>query len=164
MSYIFGLLEMICEKSAKPFAKNLILSKTGCSSYARKELLSSSQQPCNDSEEEGHIDPSFGMRLLREATEDIERSLSLATDVDVVEMKLFSSFNMRRNSLLLLNGPVSPTQWENEKLHLAHYEKQRALPSSKAKSTRDCYVVEASRRSNQNRRGTAYWTIRRNHR
>ena len=34
--------------------------------------------------EEGHIDPSFGMRLLREATEDIERSLSLATDVDVV--------------------------------------------------------------------------------
>ena len=35
--------------------------------------------------EEGHIDPSFGMRLLREAAEDIERSLSLATDVDVVK-------------------------------------------------------------------------------
>ena len=34
--------------------------------------------------EEGHIDPSFGMRLLKEAVEDIERSLSLATDVDVV--------------------------------------------------------------------------------
>lgn len=34
--------------------------------------------------EEGHIDPDFGMRLLREAAEDIERSLSLATDVDVV--------------------------------------------------------------------------------
>ena len=34
--------------------------------------------------EEGHIDPSFGMRLLREAEEDIVRSLSLATDVDVV--------------------------------------------------------------------------------
>ena len=34
--------------------------------------------------EEGHIDPSFGIRLLREASEDIERSLSLATDVDVV--------------------------------------------------------------------------------
>ncbi len=34
--------------------------------------------------EEGHIDPSFGMRLLNEATEDINRSLSLATDVDVV--------------------------------------------------------------------------------
>ncbi|MAR46994.1 MAG: hypothetical protein CMA41_04235 [Euryarchaeota archaeon] len=34
--------------------------------------------------EEGHIDPSFGMRLLLEAAEDIERSLSLATDVDVV--------------------------------------------------------------------------------
>ena len=34
--------------------------------------------------EEGHIDPVFGMRLLLEAGEDIERSLSLATDVDVV--------------------------------------------------------------------------------
>ncbi|MEC7180272.1 MAG: hypothetical protein VXW36_02685 [Candidatus Thermoplasmatota archaeon] len=34
--------------------------------------------------EDGHIDPAFGMRLLREAAEDIERSLSLATDVDVV--------------------------------------------------------------------------------
>ena len=34
--------------------------------------------------EEGHIDPTFGMRLLKEAAEDIERSLSLATDVDVV--------------------------------------------------------------------------------
>ncbi|MEC7112580.1 MAG: hypothetical protein VXW72_03505, partial [Candidatus Thermoplasmatota archaeon] len=34
--------------------------------------------------EEGHIDPAFGMRLLREASDDIERSLSLATDVDVV--------------------------------------------------------------------------------
>ena len=33
--------------------------------------------------EEGHIDPAFGMRLLREAAEDIERSLSLATDVDL---------------------------------------------------------------------------------
>ena len=34
--------------------------------------------------EEGHIDPAFGMRLVKEAAEDIERSLSLATDVDVV--------------------------------------------------------------------------------
>ena len=34
--------------------------------------------------EEGHIDPAFGMRLLAEADEDIERSLSLAGDVDVV--------------------------------------------------------------------------------
>ncbi len=34
--------------------------------------------------EEGHIDPAFGIRLLREAAEDIDRSLSLATDVDVV--------------------------------------------------------------------------------
>ncbi len=34
--------------------------------------------------EEGHIDPEIGMRLLDSAEEDIERSLSLADDVDVV--------------------------------------------------------------------------------
>ena len=75
--------------------------------------------------EEGHIDPSF-VRLLREATEDIEiHHCPLPRMLMLSEMQPSSSFNMRRNSLLLLNGPVSPTQWENEKLHLAHYEKQR---------------------------------------
>ena len=34
--------------------------------------------------EEGHIDPEIGMRLLDSAEEDIERSLSLADDVDAV--------------------------------------------------------------------------------
>ena len=34
--------------------------------------------------EEGHVDPELGMRLLDSAEEDIERSLSLADDVEVV--------------------------------------------------------------------------------
>jgi len=34
--------------------------------------------------EEGHVDPELGMRLLDNAEEDIERSLSLADDVEVV--------------------------------------------------------------------------------
>jgi len=34
--------------------------------------------------EEGHVDPELGMRLLDDAEEDIERSLSLAGDVQVV--------------------------------------------------------------------------------
>ncbi|HJM54944.1 MAG TPA: hypothetical protein QGI72_01715 [Poseidonia sp.] len=34
--------------------------------------------------EEGHLDPEYGMRLLDESEEDMERSLSLADDVEVI--------------------------------------------------------------------------------
>ena len=35
--------------------------------------------------EEGHVDPELGMKLLDDAEEDIERSLSLAGDVQIVK-------------------------------------------------------------------------------
>ena len=35
--------------------------------------------------EEGHIDPSYGMKLLQEAEEDIERTLSLTGDVEIIQ-------------------------------------------------------------------------------
>ena len=35
--------------------------------------------------EEGHIDPGYGMKLLDEAEEDIERSLSLSGDVEIIQ-------------------------------------------------------------------------------
>jgi hypothetical protein len=35
-------------------------------------------------QEEGHIDPEFGMRLLDDAEENIERSISLAGDVEII--------------------------------------------------------------------------------
>lgn len=35
--------------------------------------------------EEGHIDPSYGIKLLDEAEEDIERTLSLTGDVEVIQ-------------------------------------------------------------------------------
>ena len=34
--------------------------------------------------EEGHLDPKYGMRLLDEGEEDMERSLSLADDVEII--------------------------------------------------------------------------------
>ena len=34
--------------------------------------------------EEGHLDPEYGMRLLSESEEDMERSLSLADDVEII--------------------------------------------------------------------------------
>lgn len=35
--------------------------------------------------EEGHIDPSYGMKLLQEAEEDIERTISLTGDVEIIQ-------------------------------------------------------------------------------
>ena len=35
--------------------------------------------------EEGHIDPEYGMKLLAEAEEDIERTLSLSGDVEIIQ-------------------------------------------------------------------------------
>ena len=43
--------------------------------------------------EEGHRDPSWGMRLLDEAEEDIERSLSLAGDVDAIKQDSLNAVN-----------------------------------------------------------------------
>ncbi len=43
--------------------------------------------------EEGHREPSWGMKLLDEAEEDIERSLSLAGDVDDIRMDALNSIN-----------------------------------------------------------------------
>ena len=34
--------------------------------------------------EEGHLDPDYGMRLLDESEEDMERALSLADDVEII--------------------------------------------------------------------------------
>jgi hypothetical protein len=43
--------------------------------------------------EEGHRDPSWGMRLLDEADEDIERSLSLAGDVEAIKEDSLNAVN-----------------------------------------------------------------------
>jgi hypothetical protein len=41
--------------------------------------------------EEGHLDPAYGMRLLDESEEDMERSLSLADDVEIIRMDALQS-------------------------------------------------------------------------
>lgn len=63
----------------------LVLRSQGAAVDQASSLVMTAKQ-------EGHIDPLFGIRLLQEASEDMERSLSLATDVDVV----------RREALLVI--------------------------------------------------------------
>lgn len=43
--------------------------------------------------EEGHLDPEYGMRLLDESEEDMERALSLADDVEIIRKDALEAVN-----------------------------------------------------------------------
>ena len=47
--------------------------------------------------EEGHIDPEYGMKLLDEAEEDIERTLSLSGDVEIIQADALAAIEKAEN-------------------------------------------------------------------
>ena len=55
--------------------------------------------------EEGHRDPSWGMRLLDEAEEDIERSLSLAGDVEAIKADSLDAVNQAEEIAPVVKRP-----------------------------------------------------------
>ena len=55
--------------------------------------------------EEGHRDPSWGMRLLDEAEEDIERSLSLAGDVEAIKADSLDAVNQAEEIAPIVKRP-----------------------------------------------------------
>ena len=55
--------------------------------------------------EEGHRDPSWGMKLLDEADDDIERSLSLADDVEIIKNDSLQSVEMAENIAPIVKRP-----------------------------------------------------------
>ena len=55
--------------------------------------------------EEGHRDPSWGMRLLDEAEEDIERSLSLAGDVEEIKADSLAAVNSAEDIAPIVKRP-----------------------------------------------------------
>ena len=55
--------------------------------------------------EEGHRDPSWGMRLLDEAEEDIERSLSLAGDVEAIKADSLAAVNQAEDIAPIVKRP-----------------------------------------------------------
>ncbi|MDP6869953.1 MAG: hypothetical protein QGI21_04195 [Candidatus Poseidoniaceae archaeon] len=55
--------------------------------------------------EEGHRDPPWGMKLLNEAEEDIERSLSLAGDVEIIRDDALDSVETAENIAPIVKRP-----------------------------------------------------------
>ena len=65
----------------------------------------------NDGKEEGHREPEWGMRLLDEADEDIERSLSLAGDVEEIKADSLNSVELQKKSLQSPSAHVKHGTW-----------------------------------------------------
>lgn len=55
--------------------------------------------------EEGFLDPSYGMRLLEEAEEDVERTLSLAADIDIIRDEALDSVEKAEAISTMVNRP-----------------------------------------------------------
>lgn len=55
--------------------------------------------------EEGFLDPDYGMRLLDEAEEDVERTLSLAEDIDIIRDEALESIEKAEAISTMVNRP-----------------------------------------------------------
>ena len=77
--------------------------------------------------EEGHIDPAFGMRLLAEAEEDIERSLSLAGDVDVVRTEALAVIEHAEDLTPLAKRPRKSYEMGQREASLGSLREAEAL-------------------------------------
>ena len=77
--------------------------------------------------EEGHIDPAFGMRLLAEADEDIDRSLSLAGDVDVVRTEALAVIEHAEDLTPLAKRPRKSYEMGQREASLGSLREAEAL-------------------------------------
>ena len=77
--------------------------------------------------EEGHIDPAYGMRLLGEASEDIERSLSLAGDVDVVRTEALAIIEHAEDLTPLAKRPRKSYEMGQREASLGSLREAEAL-------------------------------------
>ena len=77
--------------------------------------------------EEGHIDPAYGMRLLVEADEDIERSLSLAGDVDIVRTEALAVIEHAEDLTPLAKRPRKSYEMGQREASLGSLREAEAL-------------------------------------
>ncbi len=77
--------------------------------------------------EEGHIDPDLGLRLLTEADEDIERSLSLAGDVDVVRTEALAVIEHAEDLTPLAKRPRKSYEMGQREASLGSLREAEAL-------------------------------------
>ncbi len=77
--------------------------------------------------EEGHIDPDLGLRLLTEADEDIERSLSLAGDVDIVRAEALAVIEHAEDLTPLAKRPRKSYEMGQREASLGSLREAEAL-------------------------------------
>ena len=77
--------------------------------------------------EEGHREPEWGMRLLNEAEEDIERSLSLADDVDEIKSDSLNSVEKAEEIAPIAKRPRKAWEMGQREVELGSLREGEAL-------------------------------------
>ena len=77
--------------------------------------------------EEGHRDPNWGMRLLDEAEEDIERSLSLAGDVEAIKADSLDAVNKAEDIAPIVKRPRKAWDMGQREVELGSLREGEAL-------------------------------------
>ena len=77
--------------------------------------------------EEGHRDPNWGMRLLDEAEEDIERSLSLAGDVEAIKADSLDAVNKAEDIAPVAKRPRKAWDMGQREVELGSLREGEAL-------------------------------------
>jgi len=77
--------------------------------------------------EEGHRDPSWGMKLLDEADDDIERSLSLADDVEVIKTDSLNCVETAENIAPIVKRPRKAWDMGQREVELGSLREGEAL-------------------------------------
>ena len=77
--------------------------------------------------EEGHRDPEWGMRLLDEAEEDIERTLSLAGDIDEIKEDSLKSISEAEKIAPVVKRPRKAWEMGQRELELGSLREGEAL-------------------------------------
>ena len=68
--------------------------------------------------EEGHLDPTYGMRLLDESEEDMDRALSLADDVEIIRADALSTVEQAEGVAPTARRPRKAYEMGEREVHL----------------------------------------------
>lgn len=77
--------------------------------------------------EEGHRDPEWGMRLLDDAEEDIERSLSLAGDVEAIRADTLETIETAENIAPIIKRPRKAFEMAEREVELGSLREGESL-------------------------------------
>ena len=115
-----GLRKQFDARLNKLEEKILILRSQGAAVDQAASLIMTAR-------EEGHREPDWGMRLLNEAEEDIERSLSLAGDVDEIKSDSLNSVEKAEEIAPIAKRPRKAWEMGQREVELGSLREGEAL-------------------------------------